>query len=74
MNPLQRLAPRTETREIRVRFASRASLLAGLARARQEPWVRAARVDLPKSELVLATAGGQGHTGRLRLVPQSAAA
>lgn len=76
MTQLQRLAPRPETHEIRVRFATRASLLAGLARARQEPWVEQARIepsgiDLSEHELVLAMAGGRGH-GRqhLHLVPE----
>ena len=61
MNDLQRLAPRPETHEIRVRFASRASLVAGLTRAQKEPWVEGARIDLSSRELVLAMAGGRGH-------------
>ncbi|MBW2243634.1 MAG: hypothetical protein JRH01_16750 [Deltaproteobacteria bacterium] len=61
MNELQQLAPRPETHEIRVRFASRASLVAGLTRAKNEPWVERARIDLSSRELVLAMAGGGGH-------------
>ena len=76
MTQLQRLAPRPETHEVRVRFATRASLLAGLARARREPWVEQARIeppgiDLSKHELVLALAGGRGEVRRaLYLVPE----
>ncbi|MAE95535.1 MAG: hypothetical protein CL910_12820 [Deltaproteobacteria bacterium] len=70
-----RLAPRPETTEMRVRFASRPALVAGLERARHEPWVRAARIDWARRELVLAVGGAE--TPHLRLVksqtPQAAA-
>ncbi|MCP5064993.1 MAG: hypothetical protein GY946_00380 [bacterium] len=73
MTELQHLAPRPETHEIRVRFATRASLVAGLARAQREPWVERARIDLPSHELILAMAGGGGHTRHhLHLVPEAA--
>ena len=52
------LLPRPETREMRVRFATQPALVAGLARAQQEPWVRSARIDWPTSELVVSLAGG----------------
>ena len=35
----------TPTREVRFRFGSRASLQAGIERARREPWVAGLRVD-----------------------------
>ena len=77
-NPLvhdSRLSPRPETTEIRVRFASRPALVAGLERARQEPWVRSARIDWGHRELVLAL--GSAQVPHLRLVrdqePQAAA-
>lgn len=60
-----RLSPRPETTEMRVRFASHAALVAGLERARQEPWVRSARIDWGRRELVLALGDAPPH---LRLV------
>ncbi len=55
------LASRPAQREMRVRFASRDALLQGLARARQEPWVEACRIDAPSGELVVRMAGGSIH-------------
>lgn len=52
------LLRRPETREMRVQFATPPSLVAGLARARQEPWVRSARIDWANRELVVSLAGG----------------
>ena len=52
------LLPRPETREMRIRFATPPSLVAGLARAQQEPWVRSARIDWSNRELVVSLAGG----------------
>lgn len=69
---------RPDPREIRIRFESRNSLLAGFALAQGEPWMEDCRVDLPRRELVVRMAGGFGHPppgrrrlagpGRLRLV------
>jgi hypothetical protein len=48
------------SREMRVRFTSRAALRAGVARAQREPWVAGFRVDRFRRELVLELAGGFG--------------
>jgi hypothetical protein len=45
-------------RETRVHFASRASLLAGFARAQREPWVEDCKVNLTRRELWIRMAGG----------------
>ena len=60
----QRLLPRPETREVRVRFASSRALSAGLLRAGSEPWVRSARIDWVRNELVLALAGAAQTASR----------
>lgn len=56
------------TREMRVRFASRAALQAGVDRARREPWVAGWRVDRFRRELVLELAGGFGVRPPLRVI------
>ena len=56
------------TREMRVRFATRAGLQAGLDRARREPWVAAFRVDPFRRELVIELAGGFGVRPPLRVI------
>jgi hypothetical protein len=56
------------TREMRVRFTSRAALQAGVDRARHEPWVAAWRVDRFRRELVLELAGGFGVRPPLRVI------
>jgi hypothetical protein len=49
------------TREVRFRFGSRASLQAGIDRARREPWIARLRVDRFKREIVVELAGGFGE-------------
>ena len=56
------------TREMRVRFTSRAALQAGVARARREPWVAGWHVDRDRRELVLELAGGFGVRPPLRVI------
>jgi len=56
------------TREMRVRFTSRAALQAGVDRAQREPWVAAWRVDRFRRELVLELAGGFGVRPPLRVI------
>lgn len=56
------------TREMRVRFTSRAALQAGVDRAQREPWVAGWRVDRFRRELVLELAGGFGVRPPLRVV------
>jgi len=56
------------TREVRFRFGSRSALLAGIARARREPWVAALRVDRFRRELVVELAGGFGARPPLRVI------
>ena len=56
------------TREMRVRFSSRASLQAGVDRAQREPWVAGWRVDRDRRELVLELAGGFGVRPPLRVI------
>ena len=56
------------TREMRVRFTSRAALQAGVDRARHEPWVAGWRVDRFRRELVLELAGGFGVRPPLRVI------
>ena len=46
------------TREMRIQFANRASLLSGFARAQGESWIEDCRVDLPRRELWIRMAGG----------------
>jgi len=58
----------SSTREMRVRFSTRAALQAGLDRARREPWVAAWRVDRLRRELVLELAGGFGVRPPLRVI------
>ena len=58
----------SSTREMRVRFATRAPLRAGLDRARREPWVAAWRIDRFRRELVLELAGGFGVRPPLRVI------
>ncbi len=55
----ERLRPRPQTREARVHFASSRALRAGLLRAGSEPWVRSARIDWVRNELVLTLAGAR---------------
>ncbi len=64
----------TPAREMRVRFASRAGLQAGIDRARREPWVAAWRVDRFRRELVLELAGGFGVRPPLRVIDGAGAA
>jgi hypothetical protein len=52
------LAERDRQRELCIRFASRASLLLGFARAQDERWIVDCRVDLPRRELWVRMAGG----------------
>ena len=59
-SPPAYLTHRPSQRETRIRFASRASLLAGLARAQREPWVEECRADLTQQELWVRMTGGQG--------------
>ena len=56
------------TREVRFHFGSRAALIAGIARARREPWVAALRVDRFRRELVVELAGGFGERPPLRMI------
>ena len=53
-------------RELRVCFESRASLLAGFARAQRESWIEDCRVDLPRLELWIRMAGGRAARPRMR--------
>ena len=55
------LASCTRQRELRIRFASRDSLISGLRRARHEPTFDSCHVDLPTRELVVLMAGGFGR-------------
>jgi hypothetical protein len=58
----------TPTREMRVRFSTRAALQAGVDRARLEPWVAGWRVDRSRRELVLELVGGFGVRPPLRVI------
>ncbi len=58
--PEPTLTGRTETREVRVRFANPQRLLEGLARARTEPWVVDARVDADELVLVMGASHAPG--------------
>ncbi|MDJ0787755.1 MAG: hypothetical protein QNK05_13175 [Myxococcota bacterium] len=56
--PTPSLASRPSHRQLRIRFASRASLISGLRMARREPAFDSCHVDLPTRELVVHMAGG----------------
>jgi hypothetical protein len=58
----------TPTREVRFRFGSRASLQAGIERARREPWVAGLRVDRFRREIVVELAGGFGARPPLAVI------
>lgn len=58
----------TPTREVRFRFGSRASLQAGIERARREPWVARLRVDRFRREIVVELAGGFGARPPLAVI------
>ena len=58
----------TPTREVRFRFGSRASLQAGIERARREPWVAGMRVDRFRREIVVELAGGFGARPPLAVI------
>jgi hypothetical protein len=47
-----------DSREIRIRFENRASLLDGFALAQKESWIEDCHVVLPRLELVIRMAGG----------------
>ncbi len=62
------LSSSTPTREVRFRFGTRTALLAGIDRARHEPWVAALRVDRFRRELVVELAGGFGARPPLAVI------
>ena len=53
-----RLRHDPSSREVRIRFGTRPSLLAGFARAQRESWIEDCHVDLARLELVVRMAGG----------------